>query len=314
MNEYFSNVNFIDVFKKRIKLFIVMSILAVGISGGVSFMLDPLYRSTAVIYPSNLSSFSEESPSEQLLQILSSDDIKFKFIDKFKLMDHYKIDPNDQYRQTKLILGVTDNVKIYKTEYQSVNIDVTDTDPKIACDMVNELIKMVNVKILGMHRERFNEKVKIWKNEMALKHKEMDSIKGKIDSLRVKSEIIDFDAQVKEASRQYFTMTKSDAPNANNYLSKFMKKLQGNGAEVFSLTQSFNIAVNEYNRVKLLYEAALVDFKKELNYTNVVAKPYVADRKIYPLRWLIVLVSLISALVVTAITVVIIDKNNIEKK
>lgn len=315
MNEFFNNFDFLGVFKKRIKLFIIVSVSAVVLSYLFSspFFIKPVYKSTAILYPSNLSSFSEESATEQMIQLFNSDDIKFKIAKKYNLLKQYEIDSNYKYHQSVLLNLVERNVNIYKTEYESVNIDVKDYDAKQACDMVNSLIDMINAKILEMHRARFAEKLKIWKDELAVKTRQLDSVKKQIDSLRLNSGIIDFDGQLKEASRQFFTMTKSESPRDNNYLSQFMKKLQGNGAEIFSLTQSFNLTVSEYNRIKLLYEGALVDYNKELKYTNIVAKPYVSDKSIYPIRWLIVLVTLMSALIVTVIAVVMIEKNNQEK-
>ena len=74
------------------------------------------------------------------------------------------------------------------------------------------------------------------------------------------------------------------------------------------LTQSFNLAVSEYNRLRLQYEAALVNYKKEIKYTNIVAEPYVADKKFYPLRGLIVLITVLSALIISSVTFVYIEK------
>ena len=310
MNEYFNNVDFLGIFKKRIKLFIIISISAAAISYFFSspIFIKPLFISNAVIYPSNLSSFSEESPSEQLLQMFSSDDIKFAFAKKFNLVEHYRLKPDSKYLQSELLFEIGKKVNIYKNEYESINVDVIDENPKIACTMVKSLIDLVNAKILEIHRQRFGETVKIWKDEMDIKKKEMDSLKKSIDSLRTKSGIIDFDGQLREASRQFFTMTKSESPKDNNYLTQFMKKLQGNGAEIFTLTQSFNLAVSEYNRLRLQYEAALVNYKKEIKYTNIVAEPYVADKKFYPLRGLIVLITVLSALIISSVTFVYIEK------
>ena len=46
-----------------------------------------------------------------------------------------------------------------------------------------------------------------------------------------------------------------------------------------------------YNDLKVSHDVALRDVVKDLTYANVVTHPIVADKKSYPIRWLIVLIS-----------------------
>ena len=59
-----------------------------------------------------------------------------------------------------------------------------------------------------------------------------------------------------------------------------------------------------YDRLLTEYERVVNDVTKELTYTNTVVYPEVADKKVYPVRWLIVSTSTLSALFLCFVLVV----------
>jgi hypothetical protein len=85
------------------------------LSVGVAYYITPLYRSTAVFFPTELSSISkailstndtksdilqlgDEEVIEQYLQLLSSEIIRNRIIAKYDLMNHYKISKSSKIR------------------------------------------------------------------------------------------------------------------------------------------------------------------------------------------------------------------------
>jgi uncharacterized protein involved in exopolysaccharide biosynthesis len=73
------------------------------------------------------------------------------------------------------------------------------------------------------------------------------------------------------------------------------KNLEEKGGQLEFLQKTFQVYSESYNATKLEFDNVQKDLNKELTYTNLVTKPRVADKKSYPIRWLIVLVSLVSA-------------------
>ena len=71
--------------------------------------------------------------------------------------------------------------------------------------------------------------------------------------------------------------------------------------------------VTSYNEIKAEYDQAVSDLTKELTYANIVTSPYVADSKAYPIRWLIVLVTTISSLLLTLIVISVIERKRLRK-
>ena len=84
------NLNTLNILKTIIKnrfRFLIIMFGAAVISFGASFLIKDKYKSEAVIYPVNLFPNSEESSSEQLLQYLLSEDVKYKLAKDFKLFE-----------------------------------------------------------------------------------------------------------------------------------------------------------------------------------------------------------------------------------
>ena len=72
MTGEFTFQRFLAVIVKYLRLFIIVGVLAVilgAVLSAPSFM-PPRYRSTAIVYPVNLNSYSIETRTDQLLQLL----------------------------------------------------------------------------------------------------------------------------------------------------------------------------------------------------------------------------------------------------
>ena len=85
--------------------------------------------------------------------------------------------------------------------------------------------------------------------------------------------------------------------------------MQGKGGDFIYLSSLYYAATDAYNKLKQEYEFALKDVKKDLTYSNYVTSPVPADKKTYPVRWLIVLISTVSAFSIALITILLVEKN-----
>ena len=109
--KYSFNLNSVDLivfaWKKRVPL-IVITIVAAIISVIVSYQITPLFKSQVVLFAEpdasiskylfsynyvgrkGMLSFGEEEETQQLLQILNSNQIRDRIISKYNLMEHMK--------------------------------------------------------------------------------------------------------------------------------------------------------------------------------------------------------------------------------
>ena len=304
MEKYFNNSNFLNlIFKWKIPLGIIM-LLAIGLSVlfSSSIFIKPKYKSTAIIYPSNLIPYSDETPTEQMLQILHSDDIRDSLINKFDLASHYEIDKNQNFYYTNLIKEYEKNVSISKTEYESVQIDIMDSDPVFACKMVKSMLNFYNFKTRTLQRGKAKEVLVISQVQLNDKERQIDSIKKKMDDIRVKYEILDYKAQTKELYKNYYK-------GGSNFqtVNIAMNNLKEKGGEFQILNEKLLGEIDAYGKLSIEYETALRDVNKELTYSNNITSPVPADKKSYPIRWLIVLGSTIATMILAFIVIYCIE-------
>lgn len=297
MQEYTKSIYyFIRLIIKWKTLFIAISIIAAIASTifSSSWFIKPKYKSFSIIYPSNLFPYSTESSAEQMLQLFGSSEIRNAVIRKFNLADHYNIDLSSPPAMYDLFNEYESNISVTRTEFESIEIKVLDTDPTLACAMVNEIIKGVNTKARALQREKTQEILLINKNQLSFKKKQLDSASAILQELRVNYNLLNFDIQVKEYSRANASALASGKGNVKG-IETMLTNLQEKGGEYYSLSKTYEVLLQSYNETKLAYDNTLKDLNKVLTYTSEVTPPVVADKKSYPVRWVIVVISVISA-------------------
>ncbi|HNW70654.1 MAG TPA: hypothetical protein PKI01_09645 [Bacteroidales bacterium] len=309
MNHFFKSTYIIKLvlkWKWHLLITVVVAIALSSVFSGSTF-IKPKFRSYAVIYPANIAPYSSETNTEQLLQLLKSEDMLFDVVKKFELYKEYKIDTNDKYFRGKVIKELENNISIKRTEYESVLIEVYDNDPRQACSMVNEFINLMNLKARNLQRNKTSEIVKLYYDQMNDKKKEIDSIENRLQFLRKEYNILDYNIQVKEYSKGYVKNITNGRGNKKDDIAVTLDNLKQYGGEFRQLDANLWGLLETYIALKKEYDKSLGDMKKELTYANVVTNPIPADKKSYPIRWLIVCVTTLSAFLLSLLLFSIID-------
>lgn len=300
-----TNTGMLVIVKRHIKLFIIITLVAAvsSIVFSSSLFITPKYKSKASLYPSNLITYSSESPTEQLLQMLEGNDIRDSVVVKFNLANHYKIDTLDDAYLYQLNKEYNDNILIGKTNYESVNIEVLDTEPVMAKKIVEEIINQLNLKIRYLHRIKTKEVYKIRKDELEVKQALIDSLEVEIKNVSEQYDLLDYNQQSREVTAGYVEMLLRGKKNEK--LQKLFDNLTHKGSYFNDLLNRLNLARNDHNTTLILFNQAAEDLKKELTYTNTIVFPEVADKKSYPIRWLIVVLSVLGSFLFTLIILLI---------
>ncbi len=98
-----------------------------------------------------------------------------------------KYQPNYKYYKTAIYYEYSQNVKIEKTPYDAVSIEVLDKDPEMACNIVNAIIDFYNDKVRYMHNDKYFEVMDMYKKLLAKKQEDIDSLKSALYNLSIKS-------------------------------------------------------------------------------------------------------------------------------
>ena len=311
MENFFDNRRILDLIWNRKFHFVIIGLIAIALSAvfsGPTF-IKPKFKSTTRIYPSNIGTMSEESRTEQMLEILNSNDIKFKMFDAFDLDKVYKIDKEDPNYITYMLDAYGTNVSVSKTEYETAEIKVMDYDPNRASQMCDSIISFYNAKVRELHRTKQKEMVDIVQNFRNKKQKELVGIENRLDSLREKTGIISYGSQVPELTRGYMTALANGRGNAadTKKIEDLYKNFSSEGSKAIILENKFRRTVNEIDSLNMLYEQHVVEYEKEITYSHIVEYPFPADKKSFPVRWLIVLLSTVSAVFVGLLVFLVLD-------
>jgi capsular polysaccharide biosynthesis protein len=311
MNDFFDNRRILEIIWNRRIHFVIVGIIAIVLAAIFSspFFITPKFKSSARVYPSNISAISEESETEQMLEIMNSADIKLKMMKAFNLDEVYKIDKEFPQYLTAMLGEYNKHVAVRKTEFETVEIEILDEDPARAKLMCDSLIHFYNLKVREMHAAKNWEMVKILRDNMNLRTYERDSIMGLLNSHRVNYQILDFNQQVPEVTRGYMRALADGRENSagGREIQRLYDNLLNKGAEAYILESRFNKLTKSIDSLKFLYDINISEAQKMITYSHIVENPLVPDKKAYPVRWIIVAFSLMSALFVALLAFVVLD-------
>lgn len=307
MEQTFKNINLIDLIKKWGKTLIIVIITTAIISSIISFIIPEKFKSTAIVYPANITPFSTETETEQMLQILHSMDIKASLIKKFDLFKHYNIDPKNSHAQTAMLNNLDANITITKTQYESVMIEVMDKNKDTACYIANSILDFYNKKNKQLHKEKSIERLNILTTQLQEKREEMDSLENRLQTIRKDHGVLDYAIQTEEGTKG---LLKLEGLRNNHEAQKLLTNLQEKGGEYLAINEHLWRVRGDYNDLKKEYENVKQDVVKKITYAHIITKPQPADKKAYPIRWLIVSISVISTTLLTLILIAGIENYN----
>ena len=308
MNNYFDNTSMIKtVLKWKWHIIIITVVAAVlgAIFSGSRF-ITPMYKSEAILYPSNVSAYSDETFTEQMLQIMQSNEIMDSVVERFNLIDHYKISKGYPYWKTVLIGEYRDNVRISRTPYDAVLIKVLDKDPEIACAMVNEIIRLYNHKVGSLHKSKRFETVNMFKRQLEEKQIFIDSLKQKMAEISTNYGVLEYESQSREVTRGYLRTDGGGKVNKDG-VDEMKSNVEQYGPEIIALTQLIESESMAYSQVKLDYEQELRFYNADMTFSNVISEPFVADKKTYPVRWVVVALCGLAACFISILVVYIME-------
>ncbi|MEI7725605.1 MAG: hypothetical protein WCK09_10905 [Bacteroidota bacterium] len=308
MDNFFNSKNIIDILLKwKLQLaVVVVAAILLSVLFSSPIFITPLYKSNCLLYPSNISPYSDESETEQSVQIFQSRDIRDSLVKKFNLAKHWGIDSSYVHFESTLVWEYSQRVRINKTPFEAVEIEILDQDPIMARDLINAMLDAYNKKIRAMHKEKFAEVVRNYNFIMGVKKGYMDSLKTRAEELGVKYGLLEYQSQTREVLRAYLSTGGGSVRSAE---AKAMKKnLEEKGGEMKLLSEMMRSESDAFSTMKMDADRAVLDYNRDYTYVNVLSKPFVADKKAYPIRWLIVVFSTMAAFFIAILIIGLIER------
>jgi len=322
----FDSTNFIlFLFAWRMPILIVTAIAFIAsIIFSSPFFITPKFKSTVVLYPTSTSSvskallsdtyggkedileFGEDEQTEQMLQILNSNKIRDRIIGQYDLLNHYEIDPDSKYKLTKLFREYESNITFRRTEYNAVRITVLDKDPDMAANVANDIANLLDSIKIDMQKQRAVKGFLIVEAEYLQRIQEIQMMEDSLTRLRELG-VHDYESQ-SEMINQQLAIELAKGNNAGvRALEAKLDTLAKYGGPYVSLRDALEHEKRQLSIIKTKYEEAKVDAEEALPQKFVVSDAYKAEKKSYPIRWLIVVITTLSAFLIVVISIIILE-------
>lgn len=306
---------------------LIIGITLLGAIAGViaAYAIRPLFKSEVILFPAITNSVSkallseqstgrddilalgDEEDAEQLLQILHSDLVRERSAERFGLMKVYRIKADDPHKNSDLREAYEDHIKFEYTKFGSVRVEVLDEDPQRAADIANFIAEQVDSVWRDMARERAMKGFTLVKAKVEELQGQIEQMEDSMRTLRSLG-VQDYHTQT-ERYNEYLgaAILKGDQRAVKEFEERFKVLAQYGGAYVTLQDRQFN-EVKRLSVLRMKLEQAQADLESDLPHKFVVNKAFAADRKSYPVRWLVVAISTASALLL-ALLLIIIQEN-----
>jgi uncharacterized protein involved in exopolysaccharide biosynthesis len=324
----FDSVNVIELILIWKKPLLYVGLTAILISTIAAFVITPKYKAVVVMFPTQNNSiskallnentsgkedilkFGEEEEAEQMLQILNSDEIRGRICSKYNLMQHYEIDTSDKFKNTILFKEFEDNINFERTEFMSVKVTVLDKEPQMAANICNDIVALLDSVKNKMQRNRAIQGLKIVERSF---NDQKAFIKYLEDSLTILRGlgINDYETQAQAFNEQYAMAIAKGNNTGVKFLEEKLKILSQYGGAYVSLREKLEHEIKQLSLIKAKYEEAKIDAEQNISAKFIVNNAYKAEKKSYPLRWLLVTVSTVSSLALALLIIMLIE--NIRK-
>ncbi|MBR0122572.1 MAG: hypothetical protein IJM12_01845 [Bacteroidales bacterium] len=313
------------IYKHRKKLIILLLITA-AVAAIVSspLFIEPKYKSQLILFPSSSNSISksllteqvnikqdilqygEDEQIDQMLQILNSTRIRDKIIERFDLLNHYGY-ANSKYKYTKLNDSYKKNIKCKRTEFSAVSVTVLDKDPQMAADIANTIGEIYDSTCNEMQKDRAMQAFKIVEKAYLDKVNDIREMEDSLAVLRSLG-VNDYETQSEMVNEQLAIVIAKGDKRAIKDLQEQVEILAKYGTPYVSLRDQLEYDKLQLSEIKAKYDEAKVDAEQILPQKFIVSHAYKAERKSYPIRWLIVLLSMLAVFIFAVFVIIFMER------
>jgi hypothetical protein len=244
------------IFDRR-RTFILIGAAAAVLSSVAALLMEEQFKSTVIMFATpqhsigeqfyeevkrnDLLEYGETEDAERLLQILNSDRIRSRIIEKYDLWSHYDIDRSEAGAQAMLGKEYNSNVDARLTRYGSIEVSVLDREPQRAADMANDIAFLADSVANRLRNDRAGDALGYARSSLEQVQQEITSMEDDLGKL-YELGVYDFATQIEGLNEQYATAIAKGA-NAN------AEKIRRQMAEISHYA-------NEFNKLSNLIEAA----------------------------------------------------------
>lgn len=302
------------------KIILIVGVVAFIVSAIAAFLIIPKFKATAIIYPpvanqaskelitenkqEGLTVFGETEEAEQFLQILSSRTLKDSVIARLNLIEYWDIKLSNIHKMHEVYTRFDQNIRTKPTQYQSVIIEVMDRDPEMAARIANAV---VDISDTLMRSAKSQVAKKALAALEAQYNKGLEEMKAAEDSLTfvMQQGVVHLKKQAEQYYKDYTKALLTNDKKAIGILEKQIKPLQEYGSRYERYRNEVQDMALQLTELKLSLKVLRVEAEQSIPSQFVIDRAVAPDKKAYPKRSIVIVLSTLSALFFAVFAIVV---------
>ena len=200
-------------------------------------------------------------------------------------------------------------ISIKKTKFNAIEISVLDKDPQVAADIANEYLVLIDFVIARIRENRALQALEVLELRKTILYQQRALTQDSLKDYRSRG-IISTVHQAERLTEQYAIALAANNLSGAKRIQKELNTLaKYSGAHDVLLRKSYEIE-EELALIEFESDRVQIDTQYMLDNKFILNKAYPSDKKAYPIRWLIVLSSLIAVLFVSILSLSILESVN----
>jgi uncharacterized protein involved in exopolysaccharide biosynthesis len=268
--------------------------------------MPPIFKAEAIIYPPATYSakviaeydlrFGADKEIDEHIQILKSSLLRDSIIKRFDLMKHYEIGEDEENKQFKLNKLYNENITVERTRYNSISVTVFDNNPALAAEICNEIIKTGDKVKTYILKQNLKEAVNNMQQNMLAATKELESMGEEMQKINANI-VLNYNTLTKQ---KYAERIKAQI-DLRDYIAKYRND---KNSQLLELMFDYEDKLSRFYSLKDSYEQAIQSLNTKIADAYIITPAQVPDKKYAPKRALIVIITMITALILSSFIIV----------
>lgn len=312
MNKASGDYALLKIIYTRRVFIIVITTLAVVCAAIFSapYFIPPRYQSEVILYPPSTNSnrmlierdarFGSDKEIDEQIQLLRSSIVRDSIIKKYALYKHYKVDTTANDKRYRLHEIYNDRVKIERTRYNSISVTVSDIDPAIAAAIANDIVKVGDNHKAAIIKEKLQDSFDAMAGNLFDLSLQIDQVASDINKSH-KKEVV--------SGSTFYKRTNIDQLKEQLDLKELMRMArESDQAKFLEQLYFYESKLQQMSTIQLSYDQALIGLNNQIPSSFIISPAEIADKKTFPVRWLITFIAGITGLLVSIAIAVAIEK------
>ncbi len=293
------------------RMFLVL--VATGALGGLLayLLIQPKFRAEAVVFPAvtnsvakallaenrttgdDLLALGEERDLGHLMQVLRSATIRDRAAKRFDLFAAYGIPPDATHPRREFINAYEDRVTFRKTRFNSIQVEVLDSDAQRAKDMVDFICAQVDTVWREMMAERLVASLAVLDAQVLAAERDLRLLTDSLSKLQ-QAGAHDYESQAERYNEYLGAAIVKNDERAIRALEERFNGLAVTGGPYLVMSEQVIKWSWRINELRARRDMMHAELRSRIPFMFVLDRATVDDKPAYPHLWIMLLSGILS--------------------